>query len=371
MNVVVEQSLLAEALSLVEKAVPGRPSHPVLATILVNAHDNEVELTAFDLSMGIRTSFPCQVDEPGSYCLHAAMLSGIVNKLPDGSINIAVEETTANLTSSTGGEYSMGVLPADEFPQIPTPHGDPITIPTSVFQDSVKRTLFACSSDETKHVLLGVDFKFTRDLVVAAATDGHRLSVSSFEGATEEPFEVIIPAPALKELEKGLRGDSVDVYYSQEQMIFQWGRSTLSTRLIDGNYPNYEGLIPKEFGTTLTVNRKELITAIDRVNVVLKFQESSPTSVFGVIVIKFEGDKLTIRADNRSAGKARESVPCEMVKGEGLEVGFSVKYLMEGLKAIPSDIVEIRLNTPTTPVILSPVGEAQMTYLIMPVQIRE
>ena len=366
MEIVVEQSLLAEALSLVEKAVPGRPSQPVLSTILFDADNGEVELSAFDLSLGARTSFPCQVISPGSACLPASMLSGIVGKLPPGEIKIAVEDTMATLISNTG-EYSMGVIAADEFPALPQAEGNPISIPASAFQDAVKRTIFACSSDETKQVLNGVNFKFTKELIVAASTDGHRLSVVSSENSVDEPFEVTIPVPALKELEKSLRGDAVDVYYSHEQMIFQWGRNTLTTRLLEGNFPNYAALIPTSFGVNLAVNRKELIAAIDRVSVVLKF---NATSVASVIVLSIEKDKVTLRTDNKDAGRARESIACEMVRGEPLDVAFNVKYLMEGLKALPSDTVEMSLNTPTSPAILNPMGEAQMTYLLMPIQIR-
>ena len=365
MEIVVEQSLLAEALNLVDKAVPVRPSHPVLATILFKADNGEVELSAFDLSLGARTSFPCQVNEPGSACLPASMLSGIVGKLPAGEIKITVDDTMATLTSSTGGEYSMGVIASDEFPALPQTDGKPVSIPSAAFQDAVKRTIFACSSDETKQVLNGVNFKFTKELIVAAATNGHRLSVVSSENSVDQPFEVIIPVPALKELEKSLRGDAVDVYYSHEQMIFQWGRNTLTTRLIEGNFPNYAALIPTSFGVNLAVNRKELIAAIDRVNAVLKDQKGG-----AVVVLIIKQDKITLRADNKDAARARESIACEMVRGEPLDAAFNVKYLMEGLKALPSDTVEMSLNTPTSPVILNPMGEAQMTYLLMPVQIR-
>ena len=387
MKVICNQSDLNTNLSLVTRAVPSRPTHPVLANVLLRAstETQQVSLTAFDLSLGIRTSFSATILEPGDFTLPAKLLNDIVSRLPDGEVTLEViqgkagEEDAgiATLTASSG-RYEMRGIGAAEFPELPTVEEDGMTLhlPVEAIAEGLKGTLFATSPDETKQVLTGVHLSLLADRLEFASTDGHRLAVvytnnpeDIKELNADEPLELTIPARALRELEKilfMLQSEGViALHFDTTQIIFQGGEHQLTTRTLEGQYPNYRQLIPKQFQRTVTIDRKLLMTSVERI-AVLADQKNN--------IVKFnldsENQLLSLSVEAADVGFGRESISAQ-ISGEDMEIGFNVKYLLEGLKAVQSSEVQIQLNTSLSPVIITPLGGNQMTYLIMPVQIRK
>jgi len=387
MKLVCTQSDLNSNLSLVSRAVPSRPTHPVLGNVLFTADTatQQVQLTAFDLSLGIQTSFAATVETGGKITIPAKLLNDIVSRLPDGEITLEDQATETDegdsmlvtLTSASGC-YQMRGMGADEFPELPqVKKGLAIQLSAEALTEGLGGSLFATSSDETKQVLTGVHLTMQQDSVEFAATDGHRLAVvETTNQKTEEeietedtaPLEFTLPARALRELERmvGMRqsSEAVSLQFEQGQIVFQGGEHRLTSRTLEGQYPAYRQLIPRQFERQITIDRRQLLSAVERI-AVLADQKNN--------IVKFSidstGQELSISVEAQDVGSGRESMPAQ-VSGDSLEIAFNVKYLIDGLKALSTSEIQMQMNTADSPVILTPLGGLKMTYLIMPVQIR-
>ncbi len=389
MKLICSQANLSQNLSLVSRAVASRPSHPVLANVLLEADEERscVSLTGFDLNLGIRVTFEAQIEQGGSITLPARLLSDIVSKLPDVEIVLELEagefsEGDGSVTVSCGaGRYQMRGLSAKEFPELPVVNdAQTALVPVDLLLSGLSGSLFAASSDETKQVLTGVHVSARDSAVEFAATDGHRLAVVQTEQLRDEEgapaseisdLEVTVPARALRELErilslqpKGL----VSLHFDTRTCVFSLGDEEsgprVTSRLLDGQYPNYRQLIPRSFERQMTAERKALLNALERISVLADQRNN---------IVRFSLDsatqELALSVDAPDVGSGREVVPVQ-VSGDDLEIAFNVRYLMEGIKALSSTEIQIQLNSPTSPAVLVPVGGVKMTYLIMPVQIR-
>jgi DNA polymerase-3 subunit beta len=387
MKLVCSQAELSASLQLVSRAVASRPTHPVLANVLLTADagTGRLSLTGFDLSLGIQTSLAAAVETSGAITLPAKMFGEIVSRLSaDSPITLSCEEGSeqVDLTSSSG-TYQMRGMPADDFPDLPlVQSGEPIRLDPQVLVKGLRATLFASSSDEAKQILTGVHLGLDGQGLECAATDGHRLAVLKLNHALPEQgapggasagtdansVDVTVPARSLRELERLLSArqssEPVSLFCDRGQVVFLWSDQVLTSRSLDGTYPNYRQLIPDSFSRQLQVDRRALIAALERV-AVLADQHNN--------VVKIVSDplagQLLISADAQDVGSGSESLAA-VVSGEAIQIAFNVRYLIDGLKAIAADQVELHCNAPTTPVILVPVGEPGFTYLVMPVQIR-
>jgi len=378
MKLTCTQSDLNSHLSLVSRAVPSRPSHPVLANILLIADEEtqQVRLTGFDLSLGVQTSFNAQVETGGKLTLPARLLSDIVSRLPDGDLTLEDEsdDHMATLTCSSG-RYQMRGMGAEDYPELPTIEGaEGASLPVEALIEGLRGTLFSASGDEAKQVLTGVHLTVGTDGMEFAATDGHRLAVVQTpnveEGTAiseEEGFDVTVPGKALRELERMLQmnaGNAIAVRFDQGQLIFEWENQRLTSRLLEGQYPNYRQLIPRQFSRQMTVDRRAFTSSLERI-AVLADQKNN--------IVKFNIDAATqevvLSVDAPDVGSGRESMPAQ-VTGDDLEIAFNVKYLLEGLKAFNTTDIQMQFNTSTSPSIIVPLGGMKMTYLVMPVQVR-
>jgi len=378
MKLICSQSDLSSNLSLVSRAVPSRPTHPVLANILLqaDAQTNQVSLTAFDLSLGIRTSFSAEVLEGGEIALPAKLLVDITSRLPEGEITLDDQSGDGSgegilvTLKPRSGRYQVRAMGAEEFPELPViENAEAITITTAALVEGLKGSLFATSSDETKQVLTGVHLTLKQDTLEFAATDGHRLAVlettneRSVEGS--EQVEVTVPAKALRELQKMLGHNSaseetVDVYLDQGQVVFAWAFQRLTSRTLEGQYPAYRQLIPRQFERQVTLERKQFISTLERAD-----QKNNIVKVS----IDNANQEITLSCEAQDVGSGTESIPAQ-ISGENIDIAFNVKYLMEGLKELPSSEIQMHLNQSLTPVIFTPLGGLKMTYLAMPVQLR-
>ncbi|MBD1823602.1 DNA polymerase III subunit beta [Cyanobacteria bacterium FACHB-DQ100] len=376
MKLVCAQTHLNSHLSLVSRAVSSRPTHPILANVLLRADaaTQRVILSAFDLSLGIQTSFPANVETSGVLTLPAKLLGDIISRLPEGDITIEsdIESNHVTTITSASGRYQVRGMGAEEFPELPRiEEGEQTQLVADRLVDGLRGSLFAASADETKQVLTGVHVSMQSDGLEFAATDGHRLAVVTTveEDAPEadSQFDVTVPAKALQELMKMLdrqNGNAINVQFDQGQVIFEWTDQRLTSRLLEGQYPNYRQLVPRQFTHQMTVDRRSFLSALERISV-LADQKNN--------IVKVQLDptnqQLTLAVDAQDVGSGREAVPAQ-ISGDGMEIAFNVRYLLDGLKAINTSEIQMQLNTSTSPVVLSPLGNLKMTYLVMPVQVR-
>jgi DNA polymerase-3 subunit beta len=392
-KIICSQVDLKNNLSLVSRAVPTRPTHPILANVLLVADEtkNKVTVTGFDLSLGIRSSFPSVVETGGIITLPAKLFNDIVSRLPEGEIIISyendeVEDNPLVAIESLSGKFQLRGVSGDEYPELPTVSTEEaLMLPVKALSEGLKGSLFSASSDETKQVLTGVHLIRELNALEFAATDGHRLAVVKTieaeneedgsttltnQGEDESPnFAVTIPARALRELEKMLtmaqEEDSLALFVDEGQVVFELGEQNLTSRKLDGAYPNYNQLIPQQFARTMVIDRKRIIESLERVSV-LADQKNN--------LVKFTVDsnnqQVTLAVEAKELGNAKESLSAQ-ITGDNLEIGFNIRYLLEGLKAISSNEIKFSFNQSTQPVIINPLGGLKMTYLIMPVQLKD
>ncbi|MGY6530205.1 MAG: DNA polymerase III subunit beta [Cyanobacterium sp.] len=393
MKIICSQSELKNNLSLVSRAVPSRPTHPILGNVLLVAdgEKNTVTLTGFDLSLGMRTSFAAEVEEGGSITLPAKLFNDIVSRLPDGEITVSfdsdeVDNNPSVAIASMYGKFQLRGVSADEFPELPAVEKEEaLMLPVTALSEGLKGSLFAASGDEAKQILTGIHLTRNLDTLEFAATDGHRLAVVkttddkevSEDGeettdddisiSEEQNFTMTIPARALRELEKILtmakEEESIALYVDDGQVVFELGAQNLTSRKLDGAYPNYNQLIPTSFDRTMVVERKRIIESLERVSVLLDQKNN---------MVKFtldgKNDQLFLSVEANELGSAKESIVAE-ITGDDFEIGFNIRYLMDGLKALSSNEITFHFNGAIQPVIVTPLSGLQMKYLIMPVKL--
>jgi DNA polymerase-3 subunit beta len=375
MKFVCSQNELNQQLSSVSRAVPSRPSRPVLGNIWVKADAAQqiVSLVGFDEVLGIESCFAAQVEASGVLTLPAKLWGDIVSRLPNEDVvtELTDEGITVMITSSSG-HYEVRGLEAEDYPSLPTVEdGDAIALSAEALLDGLKGSLFATSSDETKQVLTGVHLLSDADTLEFAATDGHRLAVVQTVDETGTPtpeMDVTVPAKALRELERMIQSHSsnqpVQVRLDETQVMFDLGNQKLTTRLLEGQYPNYRQLLPKQFARQITLDRQELMKSLERIAVLASKKND-------IIKMALNSDQqvVALSVEAQEVGSGREELPAQ-ISGDDLDIAFNVRYLLDGLKAFEGSQVQIQCNAATSPAVLSPLGEAKITYLVMPVQIR-
>jgi DNA polymerase-3 subunit beta len=367
MKLTCSQSELTTALALVGRAVSGRPSHPILANVLLTADaaTGRLSLTGYDLSLGIQASIPASAETSGATTVPARLFGEIVSRLPaDGPITLSTAESAQLEIASLSGSYRLQQQDAEDYPGLPlSPTSEPITLQAADLIRGLKATLFASSSDESKQLLTGVHLTIGAASEFAA-TDGHRLAVLRLPGDATTATAITVPARALRELERLLvasGAEAVEMFTQHGQIVFTCGDQLLTSRSLDGTYPRYEQLIPGGFSKAITANRKGLQAALERVAVVADQHNN-------VVKITADPDReeLQITADAQDVGSGAEVLSAE-VKGDAIVIAFNVRYLLDGLKAMAAEEVVLQCNAPTTPVVIA--GDEGFTYLVMPVQV--
>ena len=372
---------IIEAILLTAKACPKRPTHPILGCLKVEASQSqgEVSVTGFDLSVGITRSVPSDFIESGSICLPAGLLTEIIKGESEGSLEADPETYQATLRVG-GSEFKLQGMGVDDYPAFPESDNTySLGIPLESLNQALDAARYAISTDPTKQILTGLNFNTTAGEV--AATDGHRLAVCQleYEFSTPEPApSFTLPESALSLVGAVIaslpRDTTLGMTYTESTIEIECGDTVVVSRLQEGNYPNYRQLIPKEFSQEVTLNTKECLTALKR---------AIPISKKGNNTIKFQGGctpigvkELHISTVCPDVGSMKTSVVIQD-DGEMTEepVGFNTTYLVECLSKIGTSQVTLHMNTPTSPVIITPYNpnqeEPHELHLVMPVQVRE
>ncbi len=384
MKLVCSQSELNSALQLVSRAVAVRPTHPVLANVLLTADagTGKLSLTGFDLNLGIQTSINASIETSGAITLPSKLFGEIISKLSiDSPITLAVDENISQVhLSSKNSTYQVRSMSAEDFPELPIVENSvSLKVNALNFANALKSTLFASSADEAKQVLTGVNLNFKGTSLKAAATDGHRLAVLKLDDVISiandnkndfnDSIELTLPSKSLRELEKFLSNcnstTEINFFYDQGQVVFISSDQIVTTRTLDGSYPNYNQLIPDDFSHELELDRKNFISALERITVLAE-QHNNVVK----IATNKESQILSISADAQDLGSGSESIPIKYLDDD-VQIAFNSKYLLEGLKIIQTDSILLKFNAPTTPAIFTPSNkDLNFIYLVMPVQIR-
>jgi len=361
-RVVVDREALASRLTLVSRASSARGAVQVLGGVLLRAQDGLLELEATDMELSLRTTVPATVEGEGAVVMPAKLLGDVIRLLPADQVTLA-HRTEDGVVSIESGSYAgrMNVFAADDFPRLP-----PVDVPlheidSSSLLDTVQRVSRAASRDESRPVLTGILVRFAGTQLTMAATDSYRMAVKETELSAAGPeLEAIIPARALDELSRIAAGtDKVQLGVNENHVIFGAGDAWLTTRRIDGQFPNVAQLRPETFDVELDLNRGELLEAVRRAAVMA--QRATP------LRLRFAEGELTISAQSQDVGETRESLAVGY-SGEPLEIGFNAEFLREGLESVTADDIQLKLINPLRPGLLSADGDA-FWYLIMPIRL--
>jgi len=370
MEIKIPRSEILKGLSLVQSIVERKTTMPILANVLLDASKKNLSITATDLEVGVNCSYPADVLSEGKVTVHAKSLYDIVKELPEDTIHFTVKD--GNWVEITCGKSSFRIvgLSPEEFPELPTKGtGETKRTDASVVREMIEKTAFAMSTDETRYNLNGVytDLSCGDDgkTVQMVATDGHRLSIVKRDVGTKWNFPKggIVPRKGVMELKKlAEAGDSpIDMWADKKHVIAYRDNTTLVIRLIDGQFPPYEQVVPKKTKRTVIVNRNELIHALKRVSVLSTDRSRG-------VKFTFSPGNLDISASNPDLGEAKEELPAQY-KGESFEVGFNAKYFIDALAAIKDEQAILQLSDETSPCILASEYDKNFTHVIMPMRL--
>src|SRR5204862_648482 len=363
MKIVVRQDDLAQKLGIVARAVSTRASVQILSGVLLRAEGGRLHLAATDMELSLRSSLEAQVDGDGSVVVPGRLLVELVRLLPDSEVTIEhrVDESVVHVTSGPSTS-TVHTYAADDFPRLPDLDAvGTFTVDRASLLDTVSRVARSASRDESRPVLTGILVRFEAGKLVMAATDSYRLSVKETELTGEvTELEAIIPARAIGELARiAQAGESIELGVHENQVVFAADDVWLTTRRIDGQFPNYKQLLPESFEHEVTLPHAEFLDVVRRVGVLV--QRTSP------IQLRFSEGELRVLARTQDVGEAQESMPVSF-SGEPLEIGFNAEFLREGIEAISADDVRVRLISPLRPAVIDG-SENDPTYLIMPIRL--
>lgn len=369
MRITCERSYLANALGVAGRAVSHRNTLPILGNVLLETEDDRVKLTATDLDTAIRCVIPAQVAENGAVAIPAGVLTDVVSKLPDAPVTLEMQDGKVTVRCGKS-DYMILCLPAEDFPVVPEVNdGVELDLPQATLKHMLRMTTFAASKEETRSILMGVLFEARGSNLTLVATDTHRLAWKRALLSAElaQPVSAIVPAKPLAELERLLKDsadDSVHIRFGASQVQFQTADVTLVSRVLDGQFPNYEKVIPKNVERKISFERTELLDAVRRVYIVAK-QNSEKA------VVKTKGDLLQMTAQSQDVGSAYEEVPISMDGGD-IEIAFNARYLMEVLGIVDTDRLTLELSGALNPGLLKASGEngrADFLYVVMPMAV--
>ena len=363
MKIVVRQDELAQKLGVVSRAVSTRATVQILSGVLLRAEGGRLHLAATDMELSLRSSLEAQVDGDGAVVVPGRLLVDLVRLLPDEQVTLEyrAEEGVVHVMCGPTNA-SLHTYAAEDFPRLPDLDVvGTFTVDREALLETVSRVARSASRDESRPVLTGILVRFEQGKIVMAATDSYRLSVKEtpLEGEAPE-LEAIIPARALGELGRiAQSGDTVELGVHENQVVFAAEDVWLTTRRIDGQFPNYKQLLPEAFEHDVTIPRTELLDLVRRVSVMA--QRNSP------LRLRFAEGELTVSAQTQDVGEARESVPVQFT-GEPLEIGFNAEFLREGIESVSTDEIQLRLISPLRPGLITAEGD-DFWYLIMPIRL--
>ena len=365
MRISVEKEDLVKGIQTVQNAVSVRGSLPILANILLETKDNQLCLTATDLDIAISCFVPAEIQEKGAITVPAKRFGDVIKELwSDNSIKLQLIKNNTLQIEIKKTYFKIPGLPKDDFPQIPlfSNEKNAIILPQKTLNEMLKMTQFAMSRDEARYVLNGTLFSFDKKQARLVATDGRRLAMIEREMEKPSPIKksVIIPTKTIHELARNLQ-DQGEIYilFKENQIQFQINQTYITSRLIEGEFPNYEQVIPQKTKEQLLLNTKDFLSATRRASIFTNQESQS-------IKISLDKNRMIISKNTPDVGEAYEEIELDY-KGGGLVIGFNPNYLIEVLKTIPDEKVRFEMIDPEKPGVIK--AENNYTYIVLPMQL--
>jgi len=363
---------LLNGIRIVERATVVKGLQPVLANVLIETiENNQVKLTATDFDLSITTIINAQVEEEGKFTLPAKKLGDIISRLQDELVKIELNGSVATVTCKKSKFDIIGIS-ANEFPQVEEniSEDDSVEIETKPFIKAIRQVVSAAAGYETNNLLSGVVCEVNKNILEMAATDGNRLArvrevVKNNSADEEKTFEMLLSSKVLSELSKIAllaESDNIKICKEAKKIVISIDKTKIITRLMQGQFPKYNQLIPQTFPKEAVIDKFNLISALERVAIMVNEKNS-------IVKFEFADNQLKLSGDSPDAGNSQDIIDIKY-SGEALTIAFNYKFILEFLKIVESEEVSVKLNSSLSATVFAPCSDEDYIYLVMPVQLR-
>lgn len=357
-----KQSLLT-GLQVVSKAVPNKTTMSILECILVDCSQGQIKLTANDMELGIETVIEGNILEQGIIALDAKIFLEIVRKLPDSDITIATDNNFHTVITCEKAKFNIAGKSGEDFSYLPViERNDSIIVSQFTLKEVVRQTLFSIADNDNNKLMTGELFEINGDVLKVVSLDGHRISIRKIQLKNSyEPKKVVVPGKTLSEVSKILSGETdkdVTIYFTDKHIVFEFENTTVVSRLIEGEYFRIDQMLSNDYETKVCINKKELLSCIDRATLLVKEGEKKP------IIINITDGAMELKI-NSTLGSMNEEIDIEK-QGKDLMIGFNPKFLIDALRVIDDETIDIYLVNPKAPCFIRD-EESSYIYLILPV----
>lgn len=363
MKLICSKSELLRAVNIVLKAVPSKTTMTILECILIDASSGNIKLTANDMELGIETIVNGEIIQKGIIALNAKVFSEIVRKLPDNDVVIESNENYTTTITCEKAKFSIAGKPGDDFSNIPyIEKSNFICLSQFTLKEVIQQTIFSISDNDSNKLMTGELFEVTENELKVVSLDGHRISIRKI--ALKESYDnvkVVVPGKTLSEISKILSGgteDEVRIFFTGNHILFEFDETKVVSRLIEGEYFKINQMLSSDYETKITVNKRELISCIDRATLLIKEGDKKP------IIISITDGEMELKI-NSSIGSMNENIDITK-EGKDLMIGFNPKFLIDALRVIDDEEVTIFLVNPKAPCFIKDKEESYI-YLILPV----
>ncbi len=360
-----EKQTLLNAINIVMKAVPSRTTMPILECILIDASENEIRLTANDMELGIETKAEGSILEPGKIAIDAKLFSEIVRKLPDSMVWLESDDSFNVTINCEKANFRIPGKPGDEFSYLPFIERERyISISQFTLKEVIRQTIFSIAANENNKLMTGELFEVKDDFLRVVSLDGHRISIRRVKLKDHyEDEKVIVPGKTLNEISKILSGETekeVLIYFTNNHILFEFDDTIVVSRLIEGQYFNVDQMLSTDYETKITLNKQEFLDAIERSVLLIRESDKKPI----IITVTESGMEVAIRS---AIGSLKEDI---MIRREGkdITIGFNPKFLIDALRVIDDESVDIYMVNSKAPCFIRD-GGGEYIYLILPVNI--
>jgi DNA polymerase-3 subunit beta len=361
-----EKAVLLSAVNAASRTVTTRSSIPTLEGILIEASNKTVTLTGYNLSTGVRALIHTEPSRTGSVVLNARLFGDIVRKSPDDYVTLDADENLSVKITCGMSEFTILGLPPQDFPELPSPENErSLSIGSNVLKSMISMTIFAVSDNENKPVHTGSLFDVKNGFLNVVSVDGYRMAIRREKvTSTVDEMSFVVPGPALREVERlcGEGEDPVNINLGRRHITFEIGDVTLVSRLLEGDFLNYETSIPKDMKVKVIAETKPLLDAVERVSLIINERLKNPIRCF------FEEGNLRFSC-NTSLGRANDEIK---IDGDGgnIEIGFNNRYLHEAIRAVPDEKISIQLMNGLSPCIIRPIEDDSYLFMVLPVRLK-
>ena len=365
MELTFERDDLLDSLQILQGVASRRTTLPILSNVLINATGGTIECMATDLEVGIRMKVEGTITEEGAITVSAKKLVDIVKELPaDKPVHLATTANDRVEITCGDGVYKIIGLPDEEFPQLPSVEGEALKIGGETLRGVLQKTEFAASTEEVRYFLNGLYFNFLEQGTEVVATDGKRLALARCEPLTApgEANGFIVPLKAVREIARTFAdAGEISISVFENQILFTDGNATLTTRLVEGDYPKYEKIIPESTEGRAVVSKEGILSATRRVSLL-----SNPKNYS--ICLEIDSEQVQVSAKTPELGEAHETLPVESSTGSA-RIGFDARLLIEALSHIETESLSLEFSGELNPVLVRPVGDDNYVSLIMPMRL--